>query len=251
MGYDIMVRQAWKKPMSEAYYLHLTDRLRELLSDPEAFEEGRLPAERTLAERFKTTRVTLRQALAQLEGEGRIHRSNRRGWFVSPARLDYDPTRDAGFNDYVRAQGRRPRTEVRLTDTWPHPPAAEALGLPADQPFFHIRRRRFVDDRAVLSESLWVVPERAPGLLEGDYASHSLWGELRSRWGLILAHRSLRLYSEALPERVAAELGVAAGTAGLSVRRAIFDERGRPVEYDEEHWLHDALCITVELDGKA
>ncbi|MDC8802041.1 UTRA domain-containing protein [Halomonas pacifica] len=237
--------------MSDAYYLRLTDRLRELLSDPHACEEGRLPAERTLAERFRTTRVTLRQALAQLEGEGRIHRSNRRGWFVSPARLDYDPTRDAGFNDYVRAQGRRPRTEVLLTETRPYPTAAEALGLPADQPFCHIRRRRFVDDRAVLAESLWVVPERAPGLLEGDYASHSLWGQLRSRWGLSLTHRSLRLYSEALPEREAAELGVAAGTAGLSVRRTIFDERRRPVEYDEEHWLHDALCITVELDGKA
>ncbi|MCE8040248.1 MULTISPECIES: GntR family transcriptional regulator [unclassified Halomonas] len=50
--------------MSDAYYLRLTDHLRELLSNPEAFEAGRLPAERTLAERFRTTRVTLRQALA-------------------------------------------------------------------------------------------------------------------------------------------------------------------------------------------
>lgn len=234
--------------MSDAYYLHLTDRLRELLQDPAAFGGDRLPAERVLAERFRTTRVTLRQALAQLEGEGRIHRSNRRGWFVSPPPLDYDPTRDAGFNDYVKAQGRQPRTEVLLTDTRPHRPAAEALGLPVDQPFHHIRRRRFVDDRAVLSESLWVVPERAPQLLEGDFTG-SLWGQLRGRWGLTLAHRSLRLYSEALGAQEAEELGVAAGTAGLSVRRTIFDAQRRPVEYDEEHWLHNALCITVDLEN--
>ncbi|QFT84592.1 Putative transcriptional regulator of 2-aminoethylphosphonate degradation operons [Halomonas sp. THAF12] len=234
--------------MSDAYYLHLTDRLRDLIQDPEAFEDDRLPSERVLAERFHTTRVTLRQALAQLEGEGRIHRSNRRGWFVSPPRLDYDPTRDAGFNDYVKAQGRRPRTEVLLTDTRPHPPAAEALGLPLDRSFHHIRRRRFVDDRAVLCESLWVVPERAPQLLEGDFTG-SLWGQLRERWGLTLAHRSLRLYSEAIHAREAEALGVAAGTAGLSVRRTIFDEQRRPVEYDEEHWLHNALCIAVELEN--
>lgn len=234
--------------MSDAYYLHLTDRLRDLIQDPEAFEDDRLPSERVLAERFHTTRVTLRQALAQLEGEGRIHRSNRRGWFVSPPRLDYDPTRDAGFNDYVKAQGRRPRTEVLLTDTRPHPQAAEALGLPFDRPFHHIRRRRFVDDRAVLCESLWVVPERAPQLLEGDFTG-SLWGQLRERWGLTLAHRSLRLYSEAIHAREAEALGVAAGTAGLSVRRTIFDEQRRPVEYDEEHWLHNALCIAVELEN--
>ncbi|MDT8878629.1 UTRA domain-containing protein [Halomonas saccharevitans] len=236
--------------MSDAYYLHLTDRLRDLLETPEAFGDDRLPSERMLAERFRTTRVTLRQALAQLEGEGRIHRSNRRGWFVSPPPLDYDPTRDAGFNDYVQAQGRRPRTEVLLTDIRPHRPAAEALGLPIDHPFHHIRRRRFVDDRAVLSESLWVVPERAPRLLEGDFTA-SLWGQLRDRWGVTLAHRSLRLYSEALRAQEAEELGVAAGTAGLSLRRAIFDAHHRPVEYDEEHWLHNALCITVDLENTA
>lgn len=44
---------------------------------------------------------------------------------------------------------------------------------------------------------------------------------------------------------------MAAGTAGLSVRRTIFDAQRRPVEYDEEHWLHNALCITVDLENTA
>ncbi|MDH2420296.1 UTRA domain-containing protein [Cobetia amphilecti] len=236
--------------MSDAYYLHLTDRLREQLEDPDAFEEGRLPSERVLAERFDTTRVTLRQALGQLEGEGRIHRSNRRGWFVSPPRLDYDPTRDSGFNDYVTAQGRRPRTEVLLTDVQAYPPAAQALGLTAQTPLYHIRRRRFVDERAVLSESMWVVPERAPGLLEEGQFGVSLWAELRGRYGLTLAHRELRFYSESLGEQAARELGVAMGSPGLTVRRATFDEQHRPIGYDEERWLHNALCITVTLKNK-
>ena len=161
--------------MSDAYYLQLTEQLRALIDQNASQWEGKLPAERSLAERFATTRVTLRQALSQLEGEGLIHRSNRRGWFISPARLVYDPTRDAGFNDYVRAQGRQPRTAVLKLENRLHPPAARALGLPDDQPFHHIRRRRYVDDRAVLVESLWVVPERAPELLD-IYAGQSLWG---------------------------------------------------------------------------
>lgn len=233
--------------MSHAYYLQLTDRLRALIQGPEPLgDDGRLPSERELAERFGTTRITLRQALAQLEGEGRIHRSNRRGWFVSPARLIYDPTRDAGFNDYVSAQGRRPRTEVLEVETRPHPPAADALGLPADALFHHIRRRRYVDERAVLAESLWVVPERTPGLLEQRF-DHSLWKLLREHWKIELAHRSIRMFSEALSGRDAGELGVTPGTAGMGVRRAIFDAERRPVEYDEEHWLHDALCIAVDV----
>lgn len=235
--------------MPDAYYLQLTEQLRYLIDQNAAQWEGKLPAERALAERYDTTRVTLRQALAQLEGEGLIHRSNRRGWFISPARLVYDPTRDAGFNDYVRAQGRRPSTAVLSMETRSHLPAARALGLADDQPFHHIRRRRYVDDRAVFVESLWVVPERAPELLE-IYTDQSLWGLLRERWGHHLANRSIRMVSEALSPIDAEELFVAPGTAGLSIRRAILDDQQRPIEYDEEHWLHDSLCISVELSGQ-
>src|SRR5471030_1149971 len=34
--------------------------------------EGRLPSERQLSEQFSTTRITLREALSQLEGQGLI-----------------------------------------------------------------------------------------------------------------------------------------------------------------------------------
>ncbi|WP_417420918.1 UTRA domain-containing protein [Halomonas sp.] len=235
--------------MSDAYYLQLTEQLRYLIDQHTVQWGGKLPAERTLAEFFNTTRVTLRQALAQLEGEGLIHRSNRRGWFISPPRLMYDPTRDAGFNDYVRAQGREPRTTVLTLESRAHLPAAQALGLPDNQPFYHIRRRRYVDDRAVLAESLWVVPERAPELLD-VYAGQSLWGLLRERWGHHLANRTIHMGSEALAPRDAEELFVAPGAAGLNIRRSIFDDQQRPIEYDEEHWLHDSLCIRVVLSGQ-
>lgn len=51
----------------------------------------KLPPERKLAESFNTTRVTLREALSLLEIEGKIYREDRRGWFISPPPLSYDP----------------------------------------------------------------------------------------------------------------------------------------------------------------
>lgn len=44
-----------------------------------------------LSERFATTRITLKEALAALEAEGKIYREERRGWFVASARFIYDP----------------------------------------------------------------------------------------------------------------------------------------------------------------
>jgi biotin operon repressor len=55
--------------------------------------DEKFPSEREMIERFGCTRVTLRQALQQLEAEGLVYRENRRGWFVSP---QWSSTRNSG-----------------------------------------------------------------------------------------------------------------------------------------------------------
>lgn len=72
---------------------------------------GKLPAERKLSELFATTRITLREALIQLESQGLIYREERRGWFVSPERLAYNPLVRSHFHAMVSEQAgcRRPR----------------------------------------------------------------------------------------------------------------------------------------------
>lgn len=47
----------------------------------------KLPSERELCAIFNTTRITIRESLAQLESSGLIWRADRRGWFVTPERL--------------------------------------------------------------------------------------------------------------------------------------------------------------------
>ena len=73
---------------------------------------SKLPAERKLSELFATTRITLREALGQLEAQGLIYREERRGWFVSPPRLAYNPLVRSHFHAMVAEQGRVPATEV-------------------------------------------------------------------------------------------------------------------------------------------
>ena len=73
---------------------------------------SQLPAERKLSELFATTRVTVREALLQLESLGLVYREERRGWFISPPRLAYNLMQRSHFHAMVTAQGRVPTTEV-------------------------------------------------------------------------------------------------------------------------------------------
>ncbi|MCV4247786.1 GntR family transcriptional regulator, partial [Pseudomonas aeruginosa] len=105
-------------------YLRIRDQLAADIA--QGVLQVKLPSERELAERFLCTRITLREALQQLETEGLVYRENRRGWFVAPPRIRYNPTRTTGFMEYVSAQGRQPRTETRA----PPPGGARGGGGP-------------------------------------------------------------------------------------------------------------------------
>lgn len=209
--------------------------------------DQRLPVERELAERYGCTRITLRQALQQLEAEGRIYRENRRGWFVSPARIRYDPTSIAGFMQYVAAQGRIPRTELLSARRQPAGAdlaARMALATPQEQVFV-LHRRRWIDRRAVLLETNVLRTDWAPALLDHDLAG-SL-GAVLDAMGLHLARSRLSLFPAALDARQATLLHSTAGAPCLHLQRLNYDADDRIVELDLESWRHDALEVGVDV----
>jgi len=230
-------------------YLQLRQRLVDWIKEKNLSSQDKLPAERVLATKFCTTRVTLRQALAQLEAEGVIFRSNRRGWYVTPDRLSYDPSKDIGFNLYVQQQGFTPRTETISkqligTPSW----LSEKSGLLVDTPVYHFVRRRYVDERALLIEHNYVNPQGCGGLMQLN-TDDSLWQLLRDEFNLKPASRKIEIYPQALVDNSAELLSVNTGSAGLYLQRISHDEDGRFLEFDHEYWLHDALKLVVNVDG--
>ncbi|EST22687.1 hypothetical protein N566_26490, partial [Streptomycetaceae bacterium MP113-05] len=78
------------EPVPEPKYRHLKTVLSEALDSD--FSVGEiLPNERELAARFGVARATLRQALEQLELEGRLQRRRGVGTTVAPPRVDVGP----------------------------------------------------------------------------------------------------------------------------------------------------------------
>lgn len=228
-------------------YLRVRDQVADQIEQGLLQPNSRLPSERVLAESNNTTRVTARLALAQLEAEGRIYRSNRRGWFVSPPRLVYNPTEDYSFSENVTAQGRTPATEtLEVTPTDVTAWLASKTGLAEGEPLVRLRRRRQVDGRPVLVENIYLNARRLPGIDRFDF-NRSLWKLLREHYGLELVRKQIEMFPTALIDPQAEALGVTAGTAGLYVTRCSRDQDGCFVEFDEEFWLHDTLSIQVEV----
>ena len=218
------------------------------LVDTGALAPGaKLPPERVLQEQFKVTRNTIRQALIQMETEGLAYRERRRGWFISPPRITYDPTTNASFTESVARQGRIPGTEVLskeriVASAW----EAAKLGCTVGDPVFLVRRLRSVDGRVVLIEHLYVNAGHCPDLLDFPLDS-SLTRFMSEHYGIIECRTQVSMRPTAMPKSQAHALGVAVGMPSLCISREIRDQFDRIIEFDQEFWRHDALEINVNL----
>ncbi len=122
------------------------------------------------------------------------------------------------------------------------------LGCAIGDPLFFISRRRTVDGRAVLVEQFHIVAARCPGLL--DYPlDRSITDLMAEKFGIIEHRAQIGMRPTALSDSSAKALGVAVGTPGLYLSRAILDQWGDVVEFDQEFWRHYAIDICVSAAG--
>lgn len=211
---------------------------------------AKLPPERALAEEFSITRVTVRQALMRMEAEGLMFREERRGWFVSPPRVRYDPTANTSFSESVMEQGRTAGTTILskqqvAASQW----ESEQLDCAVGDPIFVINRLRTVDGRAVLVEQIHIKAARCPGLLDFPL-DQSMTGLMAEKYGIVEHRTQIDMRPTALSEFPARALGVAAGTPSLYLSRTILDQFDEVVELDQEFWRHDAIEICVSATGR-
>ncbi|GAB2812727.1 GntR family transcriptional regulator [Streptomyces daliensis] len=157
----------------EPKYWHLKTVLSDALDSEFAVGEI-LPNERDLAARFGVARATLRQALEQLELEGRLQRRRGVGTTVAPPRVGVDVGR--AEHAWPGAPGDAWRTDD-AEHTAPPVPVARLLDLPEGSPVHVLRRTRMTNGQPVAAELLYVPDASVPGASSAAGASGSSDGE--------------------------------------------------------------------------
>ncbi|MFF9173528.1 GntR family transcriptional regulator [Streptomyces sp. NPDC014793] len=154
------------EPVPEPKYWHLKTVLSEALDSE--FSVGEiLPNERDLAARFGVARATLRQALEQLELEGRLQRRRGVGTTVAPPRVGVAVGSPEHSWPGSADDAWQPVDCVRSA-----PPAAVAAALEtaAGEPVHVVRRSRMSGGQRVATELLHVPDAAVPDLTAIDAA---------------------------------------------------------------------------------
>lgn len=179
--------------MRSSQEVPLVTRLARLVRDAAAQGEG-LGSEPALADRLGVSRPRLREALAALERDGLIRRSQGRSTVINLAGLDIAGRldRQVDFGELLRESGRAASTEVLDAEVSTVPERfVDQLGAEAGAAVWHVRKRWLADGvPAMISDDYLLLPEGAatvgspPGGLD---PSRSLFDTASRLWGEALA----------------------------------------------------------------
>lgn len=229
----------------EPAHAQIAQWLRTAIARGELAPGDRLPGERELAALLGVSRMTLRQALSDLEAEGAIVRIAGRagGAFVAEPRIEVDLTHLTGLTDQLTRAGRRAGARVLRTETAvPDREVAHALGLGVRGQTVEIVRVRLANRVPVALERSWFPARLVPGLLDRPLTG-SLYAVVRKHYGIDPVSAQERLHAVLADTETGPLLDVEPGTPLVAVERTAYDAAGRAVEF-----AHDLFrCDRVEF----
>jgi DNA-binding GntR family transcriptional regulator len=225
-------------------YIEIAEDLRRQLERAQANDP--MPSEADLSLQFGVSRMTARQAVKLLEGEGLLYRVPGSGTFATGRSAHRNVAELRSFTEEMRLRGISVTSQViDLSRSVPRPQVRADLALADGIAVIHVERVRLGDGRPLALESVHLHP-RASFVLDFDLSERSIHALLESR-GLVPSEASGTVVAEAADERVSKLLSVQVGEPLLVERRRIVDQHDAPLESTETKYVGNRYVFDVHL----
>ena len=222
--------------------------LTDLIGRGDLVPGDRLPREDRFAAALGVSRMTLRQALATLEGKGTLERKCGRagGTFVREPRIECDLTGMAGFTEQMRRA--HVRAGARLVSAAMVPANAKvatALSVQRESPVYEVVRVRTARREPLALERSYFPVGPFPGLLDHGL-SGSIYTLLTRTYGQRPASAAEALEPVIARRDEADLLNVDPGGPLMLITRTAFTSAGLAVEFARDLFRPDRIRISLQ-----
>ncbi len=208
----------------------------------------RLLSEPELIREYGVSRITVRQALDELEAEGRVVRRHGKGTYVAESPIEQELVRLTDFVEDMQQAGQNPSSRVLAFEREPAGPAiAKALNILSGTEVVRVDRLRLADGRPVAYDRTWL-PLRFGALLTGmDLTQETIYHILETRYAIPVFFGAFYISATEATAQQAAYLEIAPGSALLVIQRISYTTGNEPVYTQERYYRPDRVQYRVML----
>lgn len=216
----------------------------EHLIDDELSPGDAIPSERALVVRLGVSRVTIRQAIADLVDAGALERVHGKGTYVTGPQVD-SRLHLTSFSREMRDRGLLPATVVlSATEEAARDDVSYALRIRPGRPVVRVERLRTADGTAMAYEVGYYPSALFPGLLQRELGA--LYDVFANEYGIVVTSGEQTVRAEAADASQARVLGIAK-RAPLLVQERVTYAGDRVIELSTSWYRADRYRIHMAI----
>jgi len=216
-----------------AYY-QLKEIIREKIKSGEIKTGGKVTSENKLSELYQISRMTVRQAIKELIGEGLIYREKGKGTFVSRPKLKRDLSELTSLTEEMERSGHKVETKVlEMKIISASKKVAHKLEIAPGEKIIEIDRLRLLNSQPFFLETSFLPIEICPGLIKENLNDNSLYSLLEGKYKLILDKAIISIKAGSANDYQSTMLKIKKCVPILLVEQITYLKNNRPIQFLE------------------
>ncbi|WP_280152043.1 GntR family transcriptional regulator [Piscinibacter sp. XHJ-5] len=230
-------------------HAQIKNTLRARILDGSCAPLSQLPSESELGASFGVSRITVRQAMADLQREGLIYTLQGKGSFVSRPKAFQNVSSLMGFAESMSAMGHEVVNQLLdLRFIAADAQVAQRLQMAEGAAVTEIRRVRLLDREPVSLELTYVPAPLGRKLAQADLLTRDIFLIIENECALPLGHADLKIDATLADAQMAAALRIGEGAPVMRIERLTHDTHHRPIDFEFLYFRADTFQYRLRVD---
>jgi len=209
---------------------------------------SQMPSESQMMQAFEVSRITIRQALGDLQKEGLIFKVAGKGSFVAKPKAFQNLSRLQGFGEAMTPSGYETFSQVLSTKrVAANELVARRLALAIGEPVMEIQRLRYLNREPISVDMSYFPISLGERLVQADLATRDIFVILENDLGKHLTHADVQIEAISADESLARHLRIDEASPLLRIERLTHADE-QPVDFEFLYYRGDAFQYRLRID---
>ncbi|HEV7914357.1 MAG TPA: GntR family transcriptional regulator [Albitalea sp.] len=209
---------------------------------------SQMPSEAQMMDAFQVSRITIRQALGDLQKEGLIFKVAGKGSFVAKPKAFQSLSRLQGFGEAMSPSGYETFSQVLSTrQVAATERVARRLGMATGDAVFEIQRLRYLNREPISVDVSYFPPALGERLAQEDLATRDIFVILENDLGQQLTHADVQIEAISADESLARQLRIAEASPLLRIER-LTHAGEQPIDFEFLYYRGDAFQYRLRIE---